>query len=447
MRHTGSYMLMAASFSLLLVGCQSVPHLIVENTPLIKAEQTVDRAHDLVIDSAGVRLGASADTGVAATGSSASGGVGVNSGSSADVGANAGSSASTGVNAATGASSGVGTGTANNSGEIVVYTQRDVEERSDPLHILYAGDAMFDWSVKESIDKNGPNYPFMHIQKEIEQADYSFVNLETAVTLEKEMDTNQIYNFKSNPESLTGLKQAGFDMVSVANNHSMDFLQKGFLDTLSNLDKAGLLYVGGGKNAQEAYKAKSISIKGKKVKFLAFSRFIPTGDWFAGQNKPGIAQAYDRKPVLDAIAREREDADYVLIYIHWGVEMNNRPEPWQREFAKQMIDAGADAVIGSHVHVLQGFEYYKGKPIAYSIGNFLFPDYVTGPKADTGLLHLKLDGDQIDMSFQPFYIEKNQIVSKGTAYVDKQMAYLSSISYGVAFDGLTIRPNESLASR
>ena len=66
------------------------------------------------------------------------------------------------------------------------------------------------------------------------------------------------------------------------------------------------------------------------------------------------------KPVLDAIAREREGADYVLVYLHWGVEMNNRPEPWQREFAKQMIDAGADAIIGSHVHVLQGFEYYKG---------------------------------------------------------------------------------------
>lgn len=127
--------------------------------------------------------------------------------------------------------------------------------------------------------------------------------------------------------------------------------------------------------------------------------------------------------------------------------MNNRPEAWQREFAKQMIDAGADAIIGSHVHVLQGFEYYKGKPIAYSIGNFLFPDYVTGPKADTGLLHLKLEEDQIEMSFQPFYIQKNQIVSKGSVYEDKQLAYLKSISYGVALEGQTIRPDIGIASR
>jgi poly-gamma-glutamate capsule biosynthesis protein CapA/YwtB (metallophosphatase superfamily) len=421
MRHKGSTVLLAASFCLLMVGCQSAPDSTVENSMFIQTNQPIKSGNDVEI--AGPRM-------------------------------DAGSEASP-VSAPT-------QSPMSNSENNVVYRQQggegqdgkgqeserqDTTIRPEPLHILYAGDAMFDWSVKETINKNGPNYPFVHIQSDIEQADFSFVNLETAVTLEKEMDTNQIYNFKSDPDSLTGLKHAGFDMVSVANNHSMDFLQKGFLDTLSNLDKAGLQYVGGGKNAQEAYKAKSVTLKGKKVKFLAFSRFIPTGDWFAGQDKPGIAQAYDRKPVLDAIAREREDTDYVLIYIHWGVEMNNRPEPWQREFAKQMIDAGADAIIGSHVHVLQGFEYYKGKPIAYSIGNFLFPDYVTGPKADTGLLHLKLDGDQIDMSFQPFYIEKNQIVSKGTAYVEKQMAYLSSISYGVAFDGLTIRSNESLASR
>ncbi|MDR6551308.1 CapA family protein [Paenibacillus qinlingensis] len=331
----------------------------------------------------------------------------------------------------------------------VVYVQPtpSKQEEQEPLHIIFAGDAMFDWSVKDAISRNGPDYPFRHIQSDITQADFSFVNLETAVTLEDAKDTNQIYNFKSNPESLTGLKEAGFDMVSVANNHSMDFLQKGFLDTLTHLDKAGLLYVGGGLNAREAYQAKSVILKGKKVKFLAFSRFIPTGDWFAGPNKPGIAQAYDRKPVLDAITRERADADYVLVYLHWGVEMNNRPEPWQREFAKLMIDAGADAIIGSHVHVLQGFEYYKGKPIAYSIGNFLFPDYVTGPKADTGLLHLKLAEDQIQMSFQPFYIEKNQIVSKGTPYVDKQLAYLQSISYGVDLEGQHIRPHAEIASR
>ncbi|WP_275667949.1 CapA family protein [Paenibacillus oryzisoli] len=331
----------------------------------------------------------------------------------------------------------------------VVYVQPTPKKPdiSESLHILYAGDAMFDWSVKDAINQYGPDYPFLHIQSEIAQADFSFVNLETAVTLEKEKDTNQIYNFKSNPESLTGLKNAGFDMVSVANNHSMDFLQKGFLDTLTHLNKANLLYVGGGLNAQEAYRAKSVNLKGKSVKFLAFSRFIPTGDWFAGTNKPGIAQAYDRKPVLEAITREREGADYVLVYLHWGVEMNNRPEAWQREFAKQMIDAGADAIIGSHVHVLQGFEYYKGKPIAYSIGNFLFPDYVSGPKADTGLLHLKFDQGQIELSFQPFYIEKNQIVSKGTAYEEKQLAYLKSISYGVELEGQTIRPEIGYASK
>jgi poly-gamma-glutamate synthesis protein (capsule biosynthesis protein) len=320
-------------------------------------------------------------------------------------------------------------------------------EIDDPINLIFAGDVMFDWSVREAIAQHGPDFPFLHVKEQIEKADFAFVNLETAVTLESAKDTNQIYNFKSNPESLMGLKNAGFDMVSVANNHSMDFLQKGFLDTLENLDKAELLYVGGGMNVKEAYSAKNVIINGKKVKFLAFSRFIPTGEWFAGVNKPGIAQAYDRKPVLEAIARERNETDYLLVYIHWGVEMNNRPEPWQREFAKQMIDSGADAIVGSHVHVLQGFEYYQGKPIAYSIGNFLFPDYVSGPKADTGLLFLTLYRDRIDMSFTPYYIEKNQIISKGEEYVSKQHSYLESISYGVTMDGPTIRMHERMASR
>ncbi|WP_223192571.1 CapA family protein [Paenibacillus sedimenti] len=309
----------------------------------------------------------------------------------------------------------------------------------EPIDIIYAGDAMFDWSVKEAVTKLGPDFPFVHVKAEVEKADFAFVNLETAVTLANNKDTNQIYNFKSNPESLIGLKNAGFDMVSVANNHSMDFLQNGFLDTLDNLDNAGLLYVGGGLNVKEAYSAKSVIIKGRKVKFLAFSRFIPTVEWFAGVSKPGVAQAYDKKPVLDAIAQECKDADYVMVYIHWGIEMNNRPEQWQRDYARQMIDAGADAIVGSHVHVLQGFEFYKEKPIAYSIGNFLFPDYVSGRKADTGLLHLTIHDDRIEMSFRPYYIEKNQIVPKDEAYVNKQYKYLESISYDVTMDGPNVR--------
>ncbi|MGG0812314.1 CapA family protein [Paenibacillus alvei] len=309
----------------------------------------------------------------------------------------------------------------------------------DAIRIIFAGDALMDWSVKETIRKKGPDYPFEYVKDEVSSADYAVVNLETAITHHTEKDTNQLYNFKSDPESLQGLKNAGFNLVTIANNHTLDFKQKGFLDTLKYLEKYDIPYIGGGRNKEEAYRAHTVKMKGKTIKFLAFSRFIPQTYWFAGKDRPGIAEAYNKSSVLPVIKKEREDCDYLLVYLHWGVEKNLRPEPWQRNYAREMIDAGADAIIGSHVHVLQGFEFYKGKPIAYSIGNFLFPDYVRGDKADTGLLNLTLDQGNIEMSFTPYFIYKDQIIKKGEAYDKKQLKYLESISIGVKIDGKQVR--------
>ncbi|WP_225445558.1 CapA family protein [Paenibacillus arenosi] len=309
-----------------------------------------------------------------------------------------------------------------------------------PINLVFAGDAMMDWSVKETIRKKGTDYPYVHVKSEIEKADYAFVNLETAITTHHVKDTNQLYNFKSDPIALKGLKNAGFDLVSIANNHTLDFMDKGFLDTLRHLEKADLPYVGGGRTEEEAYKAHTVELNGKKVKFLAFSRFIPQTYWFANGNEPGIAEAYNKSSVLPVIKRERKDCDYLLVYMHWGVEKENRPAPWQRTYAKEIIDAGADAIVGSHVHVLQGFEFYKGKPIAYSIGNFLFPNYVKGRNADTGLLHLTLDNGQVSMAFDPYYIKNDQIVKRDSKYVESQYNYLESISYKAVMNANQVEP-------
>lgn len=224
-----------------------------------------------------------------------------------------------------------------------------------PIRLVFAGDALMDWSVKETIRKKGPDYPFLHVAEEIQEADFAVVNLETAVTFHDQKDTNQLFNFKSDPISLEGLKNAGFDLVSIANNHTIDFKQKGFLDTIANLEHYELPYMGGGKNREEAYRAHEVTIKGKRIKFLAFSRFIPQTYWFAADDRPGIAEAYNKSSVLPVIRQESRDCDYLFVYMHWGVEKKNKPEPWQRAYAREMIDAGADGIVGSHVHVLQGF--------------------------------------------------------------------------------------------
>ena len=111
---------------------------------------------------------------------------------------------------------------------------------------------------------------------------------------------------------------------------------------------------------------------GRTFGFLAASRVFPKGYWAAGPDHLGMLTAYDSAVLLEEIQRAKESCDFLTVYVHWGIERNTKPESYQRTLGQQYIDAGADLVIGSHPHVLQGIEYYKGKPIVYSLGNFVF---------------------------------------------------------------------------
>ncbi|MDN3015258.1 CapA family protein [Paenibacillus sp. BSR1-1] len=281
----------------------------------------------------------------------------------------------------------------------------------EPIRLTFAGDAMFDWSVKQTVKQKGADYPFEYIKTELASSDLRVVNLETSITTGGTKQGKQ-YTFRSDPIALSGLKNAGFQLVSLANNHSLDYGLQGFTDTVANLKQYQLDYVGGGLNKDEAYAAKSYSIKGKIVKILAFSKVLPDFSWVAAASKPGLANGYDISLINHTIQTEKEDADYLFVFIHWGIETKRSPEPFQREWAKLMIDAGADGVIGSHPHVLQGFEYYKDKPIAYSLGNFLFPNYIKGNAAQTGVLHLDIKNEKIGMTFVPYRIYNDQIVKQ-----------------------------------
>jgi poly-gamma-glutamate capsule biosynthesis protein CapA/YwtB (metallophosphatase superfamily) len=302
-------------------------------------------------------------------------------------------------------------------------------EIDETVRLTFAGDAMMDWSVKTTIAKKGPDYPFVHVKKELSTSDLGIVNLETAVTTSLTKHPNKQYNFKSDPASLSGLKNAGFQLVSLANNHTLDYQVSGLRDTLSYLKKYKLDYMGGGLNSTEAYAAKSYKIKGKTIKILAFSRVLPEYSWVATSSKPGLANGYDLSLINRSIKKEKQNADYVFVYIHWGVETNRKPEVFQRQWAKAMVDSGADGIIGSHPHVLQGFEVYKNKPIAYSLGNFLFPDYVKGDKAQTALLHLDIKNNEIVMSVTPYKIYKDQILPLTNEQKQDVWEELESISY------------------
>lgn len=306
------------------------------------------------------------------------------------------------------------------------------EDPSHPISLLFGGDAMMDWSVKNAVTANGASYPWQNIAPFVAKADMALLNLETAVTTQKGAQNKQ-FTFKSDPNSLKGIKEAGFDGVSLANNHSMDFGKEGLLDTFENLKQHQIPYIGAGKDANEAYASLKKTINGKTISILAFSKVLPDISWYAGDSSPGVASGYQLEAMYQKVKEEKVNADFVFVFIHWGIEKQLQFNGEQQTIAHTLIDSGADGVIGSHPHVLQGFEFYKAKPIAYSLGNFLFPDYVSGESAETGMVELTIADEQIQMRFHPMYIANNQIHHTSAQHKEERFKKLHQRSHQVDF--------------
>lgn len=307
----------------------------------------------------------------------------------------------------------------------------NMAEEDAEIKIIFAGDTMFDWGLRPILDKHGYDYPFIHIKDKIQKSDYAFVNVETVFTEKSEKDPNQLFWIKSDVRGLHALKNAGFNMLNLGNNHTLDYLRSGLADTLQHVEQTGLDYIGIGRNEQEAYSSKEITIKGKKFRFFSFVRFIPTVDWLAHNDRSGVPNGYDIELVKKTILEQKGDADYTIVYFHWGIEKTNMPADYQHEYVKALKDIGVNLIVGSHPHWLQGFEYVEGMPVAYSLGNFLFPPYVKAETAQTGLLSVTFKGDHISMSFDPHVISNGQIIPVEAAARTEFLNYLQKISFNV----------------
>ncbi|TVY08235.1 CapA family protein [Paenibacillus cremeus] len=240
-------------------------------------------------------------------------------------------------------------------------------------HVTFAfvGDVLLSGGVEKILDSKGYDYPYQNVQPYLSEPDITIANLETPVT-ENGTPQDKEYVYKTNPQYLPALKDSGVDVVNLANNHSMDQGELGLVDTLQHLQSVELPFVGAGMNEAEAFAPVYIEKNGIKVAVLGFSRVVPEGSWYAGLRKPGLATTYDPTKALKAIQLAKQNADLVVVIAHWGIEREDTPEKYQVNLAHQYIDSGADLVIGGHPHVLQGFEAYNGKWIAYSLGNFIF---------------------------------------------------------------------------
>jgi poly-gamma-glutamate synthesis protein (capsule biosynthesis protein) len=243
--------------------------------------------------------------------------------------------------------------------------------------LSFVGDVIFAGHVQERLEQQGYDYPYKPVHAYL-NADIQVADMESPVTT---IGTQQLkeYTYQSTPKALPAFRKAGFDVVTLANNHSMDYGVAGLLDTMRNLTNNGIKYTGAGRTADEAYAPVVVKRKGVKIAFVGLSHVVPNASWKA-QNKStpfpngvtGVAHLYDMPAALHAVKRAKQVADLVVVLPHWGVERVMTPNATQTMMAHALIDAGADLIVGAHPHVAQSIEQYKGKWIAYSVGNFLF---------------------------------------------------------------------------
>ena len=240
--------------------------------------------------------------------------------------------------------------------------------------LLFAGDVYFSNHVLNAYTKAGGIQGVLdeEIRKEIAAADVFMVNQEFPFTDRGKAAENKQFTFRLPPEKIHILQEMGVDIVTMANNHILDFGPDGITDSLKALDGAGILHVGAGEDIEQAKKLEIIETCGRRIGFIGVSRVYMAESWAAGVGHPGVFSAYDPSPSLQAVREAKEKVDYLVVYIHWGVERETEPKEYQKVMGRQYIDAGADVVIGSHPHVLQPIETYKEKPIVYSLGNFVF---------------------------------------------------------------------------
>lgn len=258
---------------------------------------------------------------------------------------------------------------------------------AEPVTLIFAGDIMLDDGPGRLIEQGGdPLQPFSAILKD---ADYRIANLECPIAEGGSEFANKIYSFRAKPSTLPVL-QGRFDAVSLANNHSGDYGQSAFLETLHHLDQAGIARFGGGRNLAEAHQPLWINRKGLKIAVLGYNEFKPRS-FEAGAEWPGVAWSEDDQVIDDIRAAKSAGADLIIPFMHWGWEKETRPGERQRTLARRMIDEGAALVVGGHPHVTQGAEVYKGKPIIYSLGNFVFDGFDYDNAKRGWLLRLKLD--------------------------------------------------------
>ena len=285
---------------------------------------------------------------------------------------------------------------------------KEIRLASSSIHIMAGGDLMLDRWVRTMIDRKGIDYPFVEIKKITKDSDLFISNLEGSFTTfaPKKLAVDML-SFTFDQRILPALKTSGFNVFNLANNHTLNFGKKGLEQSKNFITKSGLNYFGDPYNKKDI--GYVIEKNGYKIALIGYNQFT----------------ANKTEKVVEEIERLHKQADVVIVMTHWGNEYAMNFNKGQQKLGRLFVDAGADVILGTHPHVIEPIEMYKGRPIFYSLGNLLF-DQDFSKKTKRGLLlDLEVQGRQMRCKIRPIDIQKAQIKLTTVAETMSQLAELS----------------------
>lgn len=257
--------------------------------------------------------------------------------------------------------------------------------------LVFTGDVEISEYVQANYNATGVDGVVSEeIKNLLNNATFTMINNEFCFSTRGTQAADKQYTFRVDPSYVNLLADLGVDVAGLANNHVLDYGRDALTDTFTTLDAAGIEYTGAGNSVEDSCK---LIIKtddlGRNYGFLAASRVIPFGSWNIENAQPGVFTCYDDSALIEQVKLAREQVDYLYVMVHWGVERTTDLEDHQKQIGHDLIDAGADGVIGMHSHCVQPIEFYNDKPIFYSLGNFIFNQTINSGAA----VEITIDGD------------------------------------------------------
>lgn len=292
--------------------------------------------------------------------------------------------------------------------EIFQEYKMSLPEKEGSVTIVAVGDIMLSRYVDLKMkQKEDPYMAFRDVKWFFQDGDIVFGNLECPLTPGRDIGVPEMV-LRANPELASVLKHSGFDILSLANNHIFDFGEKGFLDTIKALRDADMEFCGATEEGKSPYKPVYMEASGVKLAFLSFTdkELMPDIDG-AKEENCGVA-FLDKDRIATAINEAKENADFIVVYLHGGTEYAPEPDKAIIEYSHLAIDSGADLVLGSHPHVVQKIEEYKGKYILYSLGNFIFDQLWSDETRESIMAKIHICGNKVEkVELLPVFIDDN----------------------------------------